>query len=165
VGYNDGTYMNSNILNQKCIVSFVIGIFIGGGSMVLWLSDKPSVEIPDTAVTATSESIFAIVVADQNAGIEVHIKEVTLQKTGWVAIHESQDGSPGTVLGAQLFDVGTHSGIVDLLRGTAPGSIYYAVLHDEDGDRAFNLRKDLPLTDRMGNQIMVEFRTTSLITE
>jgi len=158
--------MSSNILNQKYITSFIIGIVVGGGIMWLWLSDKPSVEITDTAETATtattaiSESIFAIVVADQNAGIEVHIKEVTLEKTGWIAIHESQNGGPGTVLGAQLFDAGKSSGIVDLLRGTTPESTYYAVLHDEDGDRAFNLRKDLPLTDRMGNQIMAEFRTT-----
>lgn len=153
--------MGLNVLSQKCITSFIIGIVVGGGIAWLWLSDKPSVEMSDTAETITSENIFAIVVADQNAGIEVHIKEVTLEKTGWIAIHESQNGSLGTVLGAQLFDAGKQSGIVDLLRGTAPGNIYYAVLHDEDGDRAFNLRKDLPLTDRMGNLIMAEFRTTN----
>jgi len=157
--------MSLNIFNQKWITSFVIGIVVGSGAAWLWLSDTPPVEINDTVEITQSEKIFAIVVADQNAGIEVHIKEVTLQKTGWVAIHESQNGSPGTVLGAQLFNAGKQSGTVDLLRGTAPGSVYYAVLHDEDGDRAFNLRKDLPLSDSMGNPIMAEFRTTSLITE
>jgi len=83
---------------------------------------------------------------------------VMLEKDGWVAIHEDNGGKPGKILGAQLFSAGKHdAGTVDLLRATTAGGVYYAMLHVDDGDHAFDALKDMPVSGADGNPVMAKF--------
>ena len=66
-----------------------------------------------------------------------------MQDSGWVAVREDRDGVFGNILGAQYLPAGTYTNVtVDLLRGTEPGKIYYAVLYKDDGDKVFDYEKD-----------------------
>ncbi|HEY9584460.1 MAG TPA: hypothetical protein VJI33_02700 [Candidatus Paceibacterota bacterium] len=103
-------------------------------------------------------------VVDQAAGLQVNIEKANVPKSVWVAIHEDNGaGAPGNILGAQLFDVGMTSGAVQLLRATESGKIYYAMIHDDNGDRAFLPKMDVPVVDAEGKPIMFTFKTTALI--
>ena len=97
-------------------------------------------------------------VEDQNAGILVMVKRVIMQNSGWVAIHEDAGDIPGNILGAQYFEQGIHSGEVYLLRNTLPQNKYYAIIHSDDGDKAFNHEIDTPLIVS-GNIISTIFHT------
>ncbi len=99
-----------------------------------------------------------ISVFTQTAGFRVVISEVAFEQAGWVVIHEDQAGSPGNILGAQRFDAGAYSGgAVDLLRGSISGGTYYAMLHQDDGDKVFNHKLDLPILDENERIVMVSF--------
>lgn len=103
-----------------------------------------------------------IAVSDQAPGEKVNLEMITLAKDGWVVIHADTDGKPGGILGAGRFNAGENqTGIVELLKPTEDGKVYYAMLHLDDGDRAFDYKKDLPLTDAQGNAIMMRFVATS----
>ncbi len=107
--------------------------------------------------TNTANSITA---DDQPAGTMVAIA-VKTEKEAWVAVHEDANGKPGNILGAQIFPAGTHLGKINLLRGTESGKKYYAMLHADDGDRAFDYTTDLPLKDMAGEPIMHAFMATA----
>lgn len=98
---------------------------------------------------------------DQDAGVRARIAKVVLTGKAWIAIYEDKGGAPGKILGAQRFPAGERSGAVDLLRATAPGSVYYAVIHQDDGDAIFDSVKDAPARDAAGNYIMARFSTHS----
>lgn len=108
-----------------------------------------SVEVPGTN---------AVVANDQPAGNKVEVTLVTLSKSGWVVIHEDNNGKPGSVLGARRYDSGIHLGEVELLRGTQKGMTYYAMLHLDDGDKQFDLAKDLPILGEGGVVLMDSFK-------
>ncbi len=104
-----------------------------------------------------------LTVPNQAPGLEVKIDKINTPKSVWVAIHEdSGEGQPGNILGAQLFDVGMASGTVELLRGTEKGQTYYAMIHDDNGDRAFIPKMDTPIVNASGGPIMVIFKTTGV---
>lgn len=101
-----------------------------------------------------------LTVSDQPAGSVVSVG-VKSGKSVWVAVHEEQDGKPGRILGAQLFPAGDRAGVVDLLRGTVEGKKYFVMAHADDGDRSFDLRKDIPITDEAGAPIARSFTATA----
>lgn len=103
--------------------------------------------------------INTISAENQPAGKSVSVA-VKTDKEVWVAVHEDMAGKPGKILGAQLFAAGTHSGKVDLLRGTVAGMKYYAMLHSDDGDRKFDHTKDRPLVNAAGAAITDDFTAT-----
>ncbi len=155
---------------QRIIAALVIVIIAGGLGFLLGRSverrqasvDPMRQEESPLAAGAVLVGGSAIAVDDQAPGLTVAIKFVTLAKDGWVVVHEDRDGKPGNILGAQLFFVGQNqSGSVDLLRGTEEGRVYYAMLHNDDGDRKFDHQKDLPLTDPQGNIILMRFVATA----
>lgn len=99
-----------------------------------------------------------ISVSNQASSMQVLLTAATLEHAGWAVIHEDRGGKPGNILGAQRLNGGTHSNvIVDLLRGTNAGGIYYAMLHGDNGDRTFDYKVDVPLIDGTGNPVMVRF--------
>ena len=158
--------MNTATANKKIIISFILGILIGGGSMWVVLSDEQTTpenitkidSVAEVSMTDTSQN--KTTVNDQLAGLSVFIDTVSFEKDGWVAIHEDSNGVPSNILGARLFAAGEHKdGVIDLLRGTMPDATYYAMLHSENGDRAFNIRNDTPLLGLDGQPIMATFRT------
>ncbi len=113
------------------------------------------------ALLGTIAGGSGIAADDQEFGARAHIAKVVLAGQAWVAIHEDKDGAPGRILGARRFPAGEHSGAVDLLRATAPGSVYYAVIHQDDGDGTFDSAKDAPVRDGAGNYVMARFTTHS----
>lgn len=153
------------IFTTKIIIIFVIGVLLGFLGTFIFMKD--SVEKSNDTETkkekmgklenTKSLNNNAIVVGDQNAGVIVDVKNVILKNDSWVVIHEDNDGVLGNALGAQLFLQGVSSGKVELLRGTEDGKIYYAVIRQDDGDRAFDLEKDILVSDKEGNSIQVRF--------
>lgn len=114
-------------------------------------SGKISVPAPLSPRDAVGEQ-GKIAVGDQAGGKTVTITSVSLPSSGWVAVHEDATGRPGKILGAQRFSKGTHAkGVVELLRATENGKTYYAMLHDDDGDRTFDPKKDT------GTAVMTKF--------
>lgn len=170
------------------LVSFLIGVLVGVGSYRLWMrweqrasileglppssekiiegSDQPAPEtgkenklnsIPSPSTLVEGEN--SVAVNDQPSGNKVVVANVSLSNDAWVAIHEDNNGKPGKILGARLFNVGSHSGEIELLRNTTKGNIYYAMLHSEDGDNKFDLIYDTPLQGSDGNPVMIKFKT------
>ncbi len=174
------------VFNKVTILVFLIGIVVGFGSASLWLrrsknlsaakemapavseeapvggtGDKTTENTPNASLAVVSAALSggknSLSVDDQKAGDTVNIASVMVDNDAWVAVHEDNGGKPGRILGAQLFRGGTHSGTVDLLRGTVAGGAYYAMLHADDGDHAFDAAKDMPIKDTDGNPVMVKF--------
>lgn len=160
-----------SFFNMKVIVAFIVGIIIG--FLGAWIPMKGTVEPvgdgdTDTEITASDVVLSgenAILVRDQKAGIVVNVELVTLENTGWVVIHEDNNGALGNALGAQLFLAGVNSGTVDLLRGMEAGKTYHAAIRQDDGDNAFDLVKDFLLSDGKGNPVQVSFIATGEVAE
>ncbi len=154
----------NNIFSTKVIIAFIVGVAIGfGGTWFSLRAPAGDTDADDEAPNTSSGIVLAdqnvIHVRDQQAGEKVSVELVTLENTGWVVIHEDEGGALGNALGAQLFDSGSNTGAVDLLRNTEGGKAYHAVLRQDDGDRAFDLSKDLILSDAEGNPVQTDFKT------
>lgn len=159
--------MEEQKTNSRYIIVAILAFLVGFGSAWLWLTkseagakilkDKTANQI--LLENGNEPTGNSIVVSDQVAGISAKIDLVELEKLSWVAIHEDNNGAPGNILGAQLFDSGANSGTVELLRGMLPARTYYAMVHLEDGDRAFDPKKDLPLIDDVGQPVWAIFQT------
>lgn len=111
----------------------------------------------DTPAGVSVPGTNAVAVEDQLAGNTVEVTMVTLSAAGWVVIHEDNNGVPGRVLGAHRYDPGLYLAEVELLRDTEVGNTYYAMLHTDDGDKQFDLSKDLPMLGADGKVIMDSF--------
>lgn len=170
---------------QKIIAAVVLiiaglasGIFFGrlfeGGEMFGGNAGGPPQEnsagasSPDSAgASGTGNAAVladgnAIAVNDQAPGLSVAVRMAAFVRDGWVVVHENDGGKPGRILGAKRFSSGQgQSGVVELLRPTAEGNVYFAMLHDDDGDRQFDHIKDLPLRDPQGNMIFMRFVATA----
>lgn len=178
----------SDTSTQALIGGIVIGLFVGAGGTWLYLdrgafftdderrSDEsakdrraergasgttPPPGPTDIGVSATGAFASSLHAAAQEAGSAVLLTSVTIETLGWAVVYESRSGQPGNALGAARLDAGSYASVsVPLLRATVPGQSYFAVLHRDDGDKAFELRDDFPLRDEGGAPIMVSFETT-----
>lgn len=145
------------------IIGFAAGFWFGRRDQ------KPEQARPGDMSAAQLQALFdgdknpfarqnAIAVNDQAPGLTVAVNMVTLGRDGWVTVRDDSGGVPGRILGARRFDAGKGmSGEVELLRPTEEGKVYFAVLHDEDGDKSFDHTKDLPVKDQQGNMILARF--------
>lgn len=157
-----------SFFSMKVVVTFIVGIIIGffGAWLPMRNVAGPTVvEDVDTEIKVSASDVTlsgenAILVRDQKAGVVVNVELVTLENTGWVVIHEDNNGALGNALGAQLFLAGVNSGIVDLLRGMEAGKTYHAAIRQDDGDGAFDLAKDFLLSDGRGDPIKITFIAT-----
>lgn len=161
--------MDLNNTGNRALAGAIILVLIGGA---WWIGRNSQVLSPASGATETGEgkpvtsdrvsggaketggmqtpstlpSGETVNVADQSAGSTVVVRSVTLVKMGWVAVRDNE----GRILGAARFDEGTHSGVVELLRNTAAGSSYQVLLYVDDGDRAFDLHKDILVSESDG---------------
>lgn len=125
----------------------------------------------DTTTTGTTDDGLAsgqinrVVVSDQFPGNVVYVSSAQLNSAGWVVVHKDEAGKPGKIIGSVYFEKGIAPGKVTLSENTVEGGIYYAMLHSDDGDKVFNVAKDLPLKDAAGNTIMKLFRVSQTVTE
>ena len=126
-------------------------------------------ETQSTDTTATDQIANAtnrIMIADQAPGDKVYISSVQFASPGFVIIQKDNKGVPGDVIGSKYFEKGIFPGQVTLTSSTNDGSLYYAVLYsDTDGDKKFDIKKDLPIKDSKGATILKPFRVTSSPTE
>ncbi|OGY59320.1 MAG: hypothetical protein A3I31_02275 [Candidatus Colwellbacteria bacterium RIFCSPLOWO2_02_FULL_44_20b] len=151
------------------IIAFLVGLLIGN------ISRDRSMDLTDDTVSGGEEIVQngneltegesaanVIVVNDQPAGNKIVVASVTLEEDSWIAIQEDRDGSLGNILGARLFAAGTNAGEVRLMRSTAVGGMYYAVIRPDDGNPDdFDFRGvDAPLQDAEGNVVMAKFTAT-----
>ena len=114
---------------------------------------------PETSDTAMAEPIVvngvSLTVSDQNFGTPVSVDSVVLDRTSWVVVYEDNAGVPGSILGAHVYDKGTVTDAqITLLRSTVPELIYYVKIHADDGDRAFDFKKDLAVVDESGQELV-----------
>ena len=136
-----------------------------------WMTGRPAGEgaMATTSSSTTSDSSTtgnlnpsmvgtgeAVTVRDQAAGDSVAVASVTLVQQGWVAIRDDS----GRVLGAALFNTGTWSDVsVPLLRATSASSSYQVLLYADDGDKQFDLHKDILITGSNGGVAGTTFKT------
>lgn len=162
--------MNKNVIIGGIIV---IVLLVAGW----WLTTKPQADsMMDDTGTKTDSSMTedtgssqtsstpsmvssgeSVTVYDQAAGDSVNVASVTLKEMGWVAIRDAD----GRVLGAARFDAGTHQNVsVPLLRGTTSGGVSYQVLlYADDGDKEYDLHKDVLITGANGGVAGTNFKT------
>ncbi len=181
----------SDYFTQATLSAFLAGVLFGvGGYWFLvghdeTLSQAPTEEntsIIDTKSfleggVAQTDSIILItegknsfVVADQPSGDVVIVSMISLETSGWVAVHEeiktNIDGESkivlGNILGASRFNAGQYFGEkIGLLRGTIEGQTYVVVLHADNGDSYFDYTKELPMKNLSGDLFTTEFLTTA----
>ncbi len=100
----------------------------------------------DTPTIAGSRE--SVEVEDQVAGMIVKIKEATLAQVGWIAGRDAE----GRTLGAGRFESGSYvDAEVPLLRATESGERYQVLIYVDDGDRAFDVHKDILVTHGDGS--------------
>ncbi len=124
--------------------------------------DSSATKAPQAQVMPAKNGIT---VSDQAQGKYAVVSSFTLEKDGWVAIHEDKGGKPGLILGAQNFKAGEYKDqkvrIFVSPYTTIEGHTYYAMLHINDGKEGFQPKTDSPLLDDSGNPIMMKFIATS----
>lgn len=142
------------------IVLIIVGIMVFGNkkSVDTTVTDDTT---PATDTTSMTGETNRVVVSDQFPGNVVTVSSVSLANGGWVAIHKDNAGTPGVTIGQTYFDKGINTGKVTLTTPTVEGGVYYAMLHSDDGDKKFDISKDLPLKDSKGSVIMKIFRATA----
>jgi len=167
---DQGNTFNTNVIIGGIIV---IVVLVAGW----WLTTKPAGEGSMATSTATDTSNTgsntgsssttganpstiasgeAVTVRNQAAGDSVAVESVTLNQMGWVAIRDED----GRVLGAARFDAGTHANVsVPLLRGTVASSSYQVLLYVDDGDKEYDLHKDILITGAGGGVAGTTFKT------
>lgn len=127
------------------------------------ISEEPiKIELkPTSTLKATNQvsKISAVSAATQKAGKKV-LAFASLDRQGWVAVHDYKNGVIGKILGAKHFGPATSAVEVPLMRATLAGYTYVVMLHADDGDFTdFVPRTDLPLLGADGKMIMAEFKT------
>jgi len=159
---------------QKTIVSFVVGLLIGG--LLVWAFSGPSASAPEiekeadqTAevdvmtdkeadaeeVNETSTPVATlpvgdgnVTIADQSAGNQIKLTSVTYPiSEGWIGVRDYQSERLGSVLGVARFSEsqGLVPNEINLQRNTTAGREYAVVLYTDNGDREFNLANDVQI--------------------
>lgn len=163
--------------NQKMIITVVLVVLIVLVGFTLFNGKDSSSEkdtddtaqVIDNNTTASSSikeqgaeglSVTGIKVEEQNPGRIVVVNQVLIDAPGWVVIREDANGRPGNILGARLFGKGSNSGVIQLLNSMKVGKSYFAVVHKDNGNEAFELAKDTILKDANGTEVMTKFAVT-----
>lgn len=144
------------------IALILLGYYMFKGSDSVTTTD----DTVETEESMETKDINRVVVTDQFPGNIVYLSSVQLSNPGFVVIKKDKAGTPGDVIGSQYFDKGINPGKVTLKSSTVEGTSYYATLYaDTDGNKIFDITKDMPLKDASGKEIMKAFRASSTVTE
>lgn len=92
--------------------------------------------------TLQNESVRA---DDQPAGDAVVIAKMNLTRSTWIAVRDGK-----SIMGARRFEPGVTTGTVNLLRNTAAGQQYTVLMYVDDGDKAFDMHKDMLVVNATG---------------
>src|SRR3989344_1020863 len=170
--------MNTLSINQKILIAALIGFLIGASAVLVWDVSRSKTVVRDTGESTSNDKMTEPVVEeekmapillgakdridadDQTAGSLVNILTIQLERAGWVAVHEDNNGKLGNVLGAAWFPSGTSRGGVELLRDTMAGNTYHVVLYNDNDNKIFELGTDALIVDDQQNPVLDTFRTT-----
>ena len=101
---------------------------------------------PSSPSTVTAGE--AVNVSDQAPGSVVKVASVTLSQIGWLAVRDAG----GRILGAARFEPGVNTGVtIPLLRPTEVGQKYQVLVYVDDGDKVFDLHKDILVINADGS--------------
>lgn len=168
--------MTKTFTLRHLLISVVLSLIIGAGfgylagniNLVKKIAEKSPMAAAETTDVSSADTDgldlshpviatdYAFDVSDQIAGDNVLISEAKFKNAAWIAIHEDKNGKPGNILGAQFVSAGNSNTIaVELLRPTVSG-IYYAMIHEDDGNPDFDYASDRPVIQE-GEPIMRRF--------
>lgn len=106
--------------------------------------DEPVGDLSITAQTAGSQSVT--------------LNDIQVTKPGFIAIHKNTNGHPGPIIGQSEYLVINQDAIqINLAEPLAGGEVFFAVMHQDDGNAVFDPATDLPLTDSQGVVILKTF--------
>lgn len=145
------------------IIVVVIGIFVWRYfSSKTVVNEQAGEQTEQTA--GIEDSIF---VANQKPGRFVNVGRAALSKKGFVAIHQEEAGAPGAIIGfGSLLNAGESKNIsVTLNRKSVAGESFYAMIHWDNDNGAFNPSEDATATDKAGNIVMAKFMISDSASE
>lgn len=152
-------------VNWTILIGFFLIVAVFGGGAYLFLSKNDmipttplsEVDLADGTLPGEGDVVLA---EDQNAGWDINVSVIKLQKPGFVVLHRANDlGKPGAILGASTLLDGELSDFA--LRLDAPAydnDTLFAMLHYDDGDGTFDSELDSPVLDALENPVMIEFK-------
>lgn len=168
--------MGKSKFSMSVFVALVIGLVIGFslGAVVYKdeapnlsanLEDEATLEVDEEAniITAGTDGVVPVgtegqvtfEVSDQTAGAQVIVDTASLDRTGWLAVREFGAGKIGNVLGAKRLPAGIHELVeIELLRPTVSEQGYVVVAFYDDGDLAFDQKKDSPVKN--GDMVLLQ---------
>lgn len=150
-------------MNKKIVLSTLAVVILVVGGWYWWLSNQQVVQTPADNNKTTSTPMMigknAIYVSEQLPSKNVTVSLASLEKPGFIVIHESKNGKPAGIVGkSKLLPAGENKNIlIDLSRISKDGETFFAMLHLDDGNAVFEAVKDIPATGAKGDPIMMEF--------
>ena len=99
-----------------------------------------------------------IYIGKKNPGKNIDIDVVILRKGGFVIIYENTFEPTGELLAiSKYLSAGEHVRVpLHLFREAKDGEVFTAMLHADDGDKIFDLSKDVPVRDDKGEGVYTE---------
>ena len=151
-------------MKNKTIIIFIVAvILIVAGFFIFNAFLKNNSDTTNTSETVNGVSVEtltpSIIVPKQAGGSNVFIENVTIDKDGYVVIHEDENGKPGAVVGvSKLLTAGTTENfLMDIDKEVVEGDSLFAMLHIDNGDQIFSIETDIPAVDSDGNTILTRF--------
>jgi hypothetical protein len=153
--------------NSSKVIIWIVVVVIIIAAIVYGVSrnGRDTDGMENNTISTNDNSAATIAVADQFPGNIVYVSNATFGKNGFVVIHKDENGAPGKIIGSAYFAKGVNPGTVELTESLTEGGKYFAMVHDDDGDRIFDATKDLPSKDTSGAVIMKSFISTKDLPE
>ena len=147
------------MLKSKKVFTFATAVLVISIA-ALWIINSPTPK--QTTIDSGGQVVGdnAIYVEDCPLGTLVPISYAMLESSGFVVIHEDSSNEPGEILGAsQLLAAGKNTQIspVSISRMSKDKERLYAILYLDDGDGAFDFKKDKPAVDPVTGENIVMF--------
>jgi len=122
--------------NSKTLVSFVVGLLIGG--MLVWAFSGGEGKQGDGAIA----------VSNQKAGLSVALDSATYPvEEGWIGVRDYNNGQLSFIKGVVRFSAaaGRVPESIPLQAPTIAGEEYAVVVFTDNGDNAFNTAGDVQI--------------------
>ena len=163
-------------MKQNIIIAIVVAVILAG--ITFWFVGRNQATAPEVTNTpesaiiegeqedefvgdvpgdqpdpSTIPSTATVAVSTQVPGDSVTIDNVFLEKPGFVVIHESTaSGQAGKIIGTSgLLGTGARQDL-EISAMLKPGAKYFAMLHEDNGDKVFKADTDKAITN---NNIVV----------
>lgn len=115
-----------------------------------------------TPEISNAEKNFFLQIADHKPGRWVNVRFASMPRDGYAVIYDEVRENPATILGnSKLLLKGEHRNIlIGLVRPVLEGEYLFAILHQDNSDKAFNPSIDVSLKDSEGSILSARFRIT-----